>query len=90
MTPRLYPECSSYRGFGWELGPKADRFRVLGNDGQRARVQYLMRGDDRPRAWLDLTDPWLRGVAKWIATGPAWANPETPQGDAQGQLFRQK
>ena len=86
MNARLYNECPSWRGFGWCEGPRGDRYRVLGNDGARARVEYLDRGAPRPRAWVALTDPALRPLARWIATGPAWVNPSYEKETERGQL----
>lgn len=71
---RDYPECPSWRGFGRVLGAGDEQLRVLGNDGQRVRVEYLAR-KGRPRAWLPLDLPIFAALAKWIATGPPWVNP---------------
>lgn len=87
MTPKLYPECPSYRGFGWVYGTGEDQLRVLGNDGTRLRVEYPNRSD-RPRAWLAINAPMFRALAKWIAAGPAWASPAKAIGP--GPLFAQK
>ena len=94
MTPKHYPEVTSFRGFawvlGWVAGQPCDQVRVLGTKGDEVRVEWIDR-KGRPRDWLPLAEPRFSGLRAWIAKAPPWPNPggvaEVPTGDRQGTLF---